>query len=210
MKFNKILPALFIFSCLFVNCCFAQNETPVDITEHSSVNQSPPPAINSSESEKPSSTGSKTDNPASSVASTEEKTDEKEKNIVKIIKNEEKVQNKKIEQNEEKKEKKSEIKEKTLNSLEKNENNEVSSASINNYLPETVSEIPENLNSNKIGIENAHKKEYIIRGIISMILVIAGAILLVIVIITGVNGTKISKKARRVKRKNKSLDEKGG
>ena len=76
-------------------------------------------------------------------------------------------------------------------------------------MPEVQSEESDDFKSNIPSRENSRKKEYIIKGIISMLLVIAGAILLVIVIITGVSSAKVGKKAKRAKRRKSFFNKKG-
>ena len=62
-----------------------------------------------------------------------------------------------------------------------------------NEVSEFTSKMPSSNN------ESQDKTEYILKGLISMALVIAGAILLVVVIITGVNGHKKSMRNKRRK-----------
>ena len=75
------------------------------------------------------------------------------------------------------------------------------SQSENRILPEVSSDEVEKFRNRIPTSENKDSKEYVIRGLVSMLLVIAGAILLVIVIITGV-GNRRAKRARKRKNKN--------
>lgn len=97
---------------------------------------------------------------------------------------------------------KPEKKEPSVSANEQVENSGSSSLKSNtNILPDVseneVSEFTSKMPSSNS--ETQDKTEYILKGLISMALVIAGAILLVVVIITGVNGHKKSMRNKRRK-----------
>ena len=212
LKLNKLLVSVFILKIFCFGACLAQNENPDSIapdSEHLRPNiqneLSPPEPKPNPE---PPQEDVHENKPAAPPVSQEEKKAEAE-NITRILKNKEKKQEASPEQTEQKKTKKIEESKEKNSNTEETEKKEPETSVTSNYLPETPNEEPDDFKSNIPSRENSKKKEYIIKGIISMILVIAGAILLVIVIITGVNNSKISKKAKRAKRKKKFFDKKG-
>ncbi len=214
LKFNKSLIFLFILNLFYFSVCLAQGEIPDNNmldSEHSRVNtphELPPEPTKQPEHIQEPDRRQNENEPEIPPALHEEKKTEKE-NITRILKNREKKRKENTEQTEPKKTKKiEEPKEKNVNTEEK-EKKESEIPSTSNYLPEAPNQEPDDFSSNIPSRENSKKKEYVIKGIISMLLVIAGAILLVIVIITGVNSTKAGKKPKRAKRGKNFFNKKG-
>ena len=212
MRLNKLLLLVFILNLFCFGVSFAQNENP-DISAPDSEHLRPnvpnelsPPELKPKP--EPPQENMHENKPAAPPVSQEEKKAEVE-NITRILKKKKKKQEANQERTEQKKTKKIEESKEKKSNAEENEKKEPETPVTSNYLPEVPNEEPDDFKSNIPSRENSRKKEYIIKGIISMLLVIAGAILLVIVIITGVNSTKAGKKAKRAKRGKSFFNKKG-